>query len=156
MRPTMRRPKRTDRRRLHPHRPSSERGQSLVELALTLTLLLVLFSGIVDLGRVFFTFVTLRDAAQEGAAFAATDPYDSTGVERRARETSSNPVDLGDTRHVQVAITPVGGTCVGNGISVQVSYNSYPLITPFLPPIIGSSTITLTAEVTDTILSSDC
>ena len=48
-----------------------ESGQSLVELALSMTLLLILLAGVVDLGRAFFTYIALRDAAQEGASYAA-------------------------------------------------------------------------------------
>lgn len=48
-----------------------EQGQSLVELALSLVLLLTLLAGLVDFGRAFFTYVALRDAAQEGAAYAS-------------------------------------------------------------------------------------
>ncbi|MFC1996195.1 TadE/TadG family type IV pilus assembly protein [Chloroflexota bacterium] len=51
--------------------PSQERGQSLVELAISMTVLLILLAGLVDLGRAFFTYITLRDAAQEGASYAS-------------------------------------------------------------------------------------
>jgi Flp pilus assembly protein TadG len=48
-----------------------EQGQSLVELSISLVILLILAAGLVDLGRAFFTYITLRDAAQEGASYAA-------------------------------------------------------------------------------------
>jgi Flp pilus assembly protein TadG len=47
-----------------------EQGQSLVELAMSLILLLTLLAGLVDFGRAFFTYIALRDAAQEGASYA--------------------------------------------------------------------------------------
>jgi Flp pilus assembly protein TadG len=50
------------------------RGQSLVETALSLTILLLVFSGAVDLGRAFFAWVQLNNAATEGAHWAATYP----------------------------------------------------------------------------------
>jgi Flp pilus assembly protein TadG len=59
-----------------------EQGQSLVELAMSLTILLILLAGLVDLGRAFFTYITLRDAAQEGAAYATvvnTEVLETTG-----------------------------------------------------------------------------
>ena len=49
----------------------NESGQSLMELALSMTVLLILLAGVVDLGRAFFTYIALRDAAQEGASYAA-------------------------------------------------------------------------------------
>jgi Flp pilus assembly protein TadG len=48
-----------------------EQGQSLLELAISMVILLTLLAGLVDLGRGFFTFITLRDAAQEGASYAS-------------------------------------------------------------------------------------
>ena len=57
-----------------------ENGQSLVEMALSMTLLLILLAGVVDLGRAFFTFIALRDAAQEGASYAAVYA-DANGME---------------------------------------------------------------------------
>ena len=50
---------------------NKEQGQSLIELAMSLVLLLILIAGLVDLGRAFFTYIALRDAAQEGASYAA-------------------------------------------------------------------------------------
>jgi hypothetical protein len=52
----------------------SARGQSLVEFALILPLLLVLLLGIADLGRVFTSAITL-EAAVRNAAEAAAQEY---------------------------------------------------------------------------------
>ncbi len=52
----------------------SERGQSLVELSISLVVLLYLLSGAVEFGLAFFQFVQLRDAAQEGALFGSMNP----------------------------------------------------------------------------------
>ena len=49
----------------------SERGQSLVELAISLVILLYLLSGAVEFGILFFQYVQLRDAAQEGALYGS-------------------------------------------------------------------------------------
>jgi len=46
-------------------RNCQEKGQSLVEFAFGLVILMILISGIVDLGRAFFTYMALNDAAQE-------------------------------------------------------------------------------------------
>ena len=45
-----------------------ERGQSLVELAISILFLLLLLAGAAEFGVLFFQFVQLRDAAQKGAA----------------------------------------------------------------------------------------
>lgn len=56
-----------------PHR--HERGQSLVELALSLTVMLLLLSGAVTFGMALFSYVAIRDAAGEGALFGSISPY---------------------------------------------------------------------------------
>ena len=64
------------------HNQKRESGQSLVELAISLVVLLTLLAGLVDLGRGFFTFITLRDAAQEGASYASViskSPLETSG-----------------------------------------------------------------------------
>ena len=49
----------------------SEKGQSLVELALIIVFVLIILAGVVDLGRMMYEYLTMRDAAQEGAGYAA-------------------------------------------------------------------------------------
>jgi hypothetical protein len=53
-----------------------DRGANLVEMALVLPLLLMLFMGIVDFGRAYYSYVTLTNAAREGARFASRFPYE--------------------------------------------------------------------------------
>ena len=40
---------------------SEEQGQSLVEMAVALVMLLLLVGGIVDIGRAYFTYMAMRD-----------------------------------------------------------------------------------------------
>jgi hypothetical protein len=51
-----------------------QRGQSLMEFALSVTILILVFSGIIDLGRAFFTRITLESAISEGAHWMAAYP----------------------------------------------------------------------------------
>jgi Flp pilus assembly protein TadG len=138
----------------------SERGQSLVELSISIVILLYLLSGAVEFGIAFFQFVQLRDAAQEGALYGSLNPTMLTGmstdtVERRVRNSSSSPIDLADTSKVTVTSTIIGSACEGNGIEVRVSYD-HKVFMPFIPQILGTTTIPLNATVTDTILSPVC
>lgn len=55
------------------HIGRTERGQSLVEFALVLPMLLVLLLGIADFGRVFSVGITLEAAARDGAEAAAQE-----------------------------------------------------------------------------------
>src|SRR2546425_13297602 len=59
---------------LRPLRHRSERGQGLVEFSLMVVFLSVLLMGVLDLGRAYFTYLALKDAAQEGAYFGSAFP----------------------------------------------------------------------------------
>src|SRR5512138_2139704 len=93
----------------------SERGQSLVELAISLVVLLYLLSGVVEFGIAFFQFIQLRDAAQEGALYGSINPQNDTGILARVRNASQQPIDLlnntvGDPRRVIVTVTAIDQT----------------------------------------------
>jgi Flp pilus assembly protein TadG len=149
-----------------------EHGQSMVELAFSLVLLLIMVAGVVDLGRAFFTFMTLRDAAQEGAVYGSLCPARpgvsdmSPEISARVRTSSNQPIDLMDTATVTVACSfIVNGTetgCTGavtpgrDAIKVRVAYNDFQLTTPFLGALLGSQTFPLAAQVTDSILRATC
>ena len=49
----------------------NEDGQSFAELALILPILFIFLAGVLDLGRLFLSYMELRDAAQEGANYAS-------------------------------------------------------------------------------------
>ena len=55
-----------------------ERGQALVEFAVVLTPLLLLFMGIIQLGLVFNAYITLSNATREAARAASIYVYDRT------------------------------------------------------------------------------
>lgn len=148
------------------------RGQSLVELALSLTAILMLLSGAVDFGMAFFSYVALRDAAQEGAIYASIngradgilDSDSLTKIRTRVRKASSGPVKLSTLSDSQITVELTNGPgtfCVPppgnppNGIRITVAYD-YPLIMPLLGAVLGTQTIPLRATVTDTMLSPSC
>jgi TadE-like protein len=54
-------------------RARRQRSQSLVEFAIVAPLLLLLIFGIVDFGRVIYTYITLSQAVNEGARVAIRD-----------------------------------------------------------------------------------
>ena len=55
-------------------------GQSLVEFALSITLVFLLVSAIIDLGLAFFAYQGIAGAAQEGATYAALRPLTDAGT----------------------------------------------------------------------------
>lgn len=135
-------------------RIKSERGQSLVELAISIVILIYLLAGAVEFGLIFFQYVQLRDAAQEGALYGSMNPSDPTNIELRVRNASTSPVNLLDTSKVTVTRTIIGAACEGNGIQVTVEFDHH-VFMPFMSQFIGDE-IPLAATVTDTILSPIC
>ncbi|NOT05847.1 MAG: pilus assembly protein [Anaerolineales bacterium] len=146
-----------------------ERGQSLVELAVSLPVILLLLIGTLDFGMAIFSYAILRDAAQEGAFYGSFNPANKAEIENRARNISprgeegvfSSPVDLRNKTLVKVNVKAIGASCQGitkgkaNSLQVSVSYQ-YPIIMPFAGQIISSDTITLTGTATNIILQPAC
>ena len=147
----------------------NERGQSLVELSVSLVLLLLLLSGAVEFGIAFFQFVQLRDAAQEGALYGSTKPDDVAGMIDRIEGSSDTPIDLptaiangdvdvfiriDDTIEGYPTANPAYATvdCEAHALTVRVEY-VHNVFMPFMCPVLGLCTIPLNATVTDTILS---
>lgn len=64
-------------------RSRRRRGQSTVELALTLPLLLLLVLGIVDFGRVFVAANVLSHAARDATRYASLNATDLGGIRAR-------------------------------------------------------------------------
>ena len=149
-----------------------EKGQSMVEFAMSAMIIFTLLVGVADFGRAFFTYLTMRDGAQEGAVFGSFCPLHTSDIEQRVRDSAQVPVNLCDTSHVSVSciyvydvnadgyidaadnfpacgsVTPVPG----HGIKVRVTYDNFMITTPLLGSILGTQTLTMRAEVQDTIL----
>ncbi len=137
----------------------SERGQSLVELAISLVILLYLLSGAVEFGILFFQYVQLRDAAQEGALYGSINPPSSAAdaakinaIKDRAKNASSSPIKLATDTNVDVEVDVTDGKyCEGGSLRVTITY-PHKVFMPFMSTFIGP-TRELKAEVTDTILT---
>ena len=144
-------------------------GQSLIELAVALPIILLILIGTFDFGMALFSYSIMRDAAQEGALYGSFNPGNKAEIENRARNilprdegvVFSSPIDLRDTSAVVVDIRNFGGACQGisggsaNRVQVRVIYQ-YPILTPFAGEIVGSDTIRLTSTATNVILQPPC
>lgn len=128
-----------------------QRGQALVEFALGITFLLILLVGVIDLGRAFFIYISMLDAAQEGAAYGSISPLDVSGIRQRVRETSGGPIAFTSFPDDKIDVLASGSICAGDGIKVIVEYDF-----EFIAPFISGTTLSLSAEVEDTILQPPC
>src|SRR5262245_25103904 len=61
---------------------SPEQGQSLVEFAMVLPLLLVIGLGTVEFGRAYYQYNTLTKAVREGARYMSMHAYDTDELDR--------------------------------------------------------------------------
>jgi len=134
----------------------SEKGQSLVELAVGILVLLTLLAGIIDLGRLLFFYISLRDAAQEGAVFGQINPRSCAQINQRINETMNSSLQ----NQPEVSVDGVScltassintRSCSGKEIKVR-------LTAPFAfsMPLIGGRTINLSTEIKGTILRPAC
>jgi hypothetical protein len=126
-----------------------EHGQSLVEFALLLPILLIILAGVFDLGRAYYGYVVITDAAAEGAAYGSSHPNDTAGIIARAVAASTGLVEV-NPGYVEI-IKPT--VAVGSPITVRVSYDHL-LVTPLINGALGG-TLTLRAEATEVIITLD-
>jgi len=131
-----------------------ERGQSLVEFAISLVIILWLLAGAVEFGIALFQYIQLRDAAQEGALYGSIHPDDTSGIIARVQDASNSPIDLANDPDVTITPSVSGSGCVADAVTVTVTYK-HKVFMPFATLFTNGSTIDLGAEVTDTILQSN-
>jgi PKD repeat protein len=125
-------------------------GQSVVEFAIVLPLFMLILLITIDFGRMFFSYVQLNNAAREGAAYAATNPTDSTGITAHAAaETNSqaqrgeNPISVStacvDTSAATIPCsTAAGGGGPGFTVSVTAT-ETFSFITPWIDGFFGNN-----------------
>ena len=108
-------------------------GQSMVELALLLPILLLISFIVLDLGRGIYYYSAVYNAAWEGARYGIVQPDDYSGINAAARELAVG-LDQSDL----CVDTFLSGTN-NNTISVEVEY-IFTLVTPLANLIPASGT----------------
>jgi hypothetical protein len=99
------------------HRSRLYAGQSILEFAFLLPMLLLLIIGSMDLARLFTTKIVLTNAAREGANFLAQNPSDFGGTLTAINNELQN-ITLDESPSISCPI--VNGECV-KGETVMVS-----------------------------------
>lgn len=130
---------------------SASRGQSLAELALILPVLLILVLGAIDFGRLYFAYVSVTNAARNGAQYASfnvvqandEDCTDGKCIRLAALADTSNLLNTSST-NPQVTKEPcVDGALDDQGrlcVRVRVDYTFDPLVPwPGLPSSVDMS-----------------
>lgn len=126
-----------------------EHGQSVVEFALTLPLLILMLTGLLDFGRAYFVVVMLNDAAAEGAVYAGAVPDDVDGIKLRVTEAASDALIQIETEDVAVSNSTI---VAGASITVSVTYE-FAFLTPLINNLFGEG-LTLRGQAVNPIINS--
>lgn len=113
-------------------------GQSALEFALLVPLLMLIALGILDLGRVYFVAITIANAAREGARYGIEHPGDTGGIQARVQgEASGTGIDLSDSALTTIDRVCPSGCASGTPIRIEVTYNLQMIV----PAIFGVATM---------------
>jgi Flp pilus assembly protein TadG len=143
-------------------RRSRSRGQSIVELALILPVLMLLVASTLDLGRMFYSQVTITNAAREGAYEAAYSPTsfqanavcNSTTNRVMCRVLSEAKGSFVQVAKADVSLTCSSGCAKGIGSSVTVTVlGHFKLLTPIMAPFLGGSDVVLKSTASAQIIT---
>lgn len=124
-----------------PQKARRESGQSLVEFAIIVPVLLILVFGIIDFGMGLRAYITVTQATREGARYAsvgnAAGTFSSGGTGDCDGSTSTTAVGrvcnamsgLNLINLTSVSVTYPGGAASGQSVRVAAQYR-YEYITP--------------------------
>jgi len=127
-------------------------GLVSVELAMTLPVVLILIMGIIEMGNMYYSWLTVQKAAQIGARFAATGQGEDEGtrLNQIIEKTEAGLVTLRDgSKEINVRSWPdisaagdgidgyPGAPCQLTEVAVLYKYEPFtPIIGPILPATI--------------------
>lgn len=144
----------------------SNKGQSLVELAISFVVILLLLVGTVEFGIIYFKVIQLRDSVHEGIAYATTShappgntSYDGVAdIINRIKSTSNTPIKPEDI-DVEVLYNEGAKTfsqaCFGDEVRI-IATHEHKLVTPFSSLIFQDKYITLKVDLTGDVFLPLC
>ncbi len=120
----------------------NQNGQSLVEFALVIPLLLLILMGIIEFGLMFSSFITITNASREGARLASLGGSDAA-IEERVELVAQNI----NVSNISVTIEPnLSNRTTGEMVTVLVEYDYVmfsPIISNILSPFINLESETI-------------
>lgn len=149
----------------------NETGQSMVELAVSLIVLLILLAGVVDVGRIAFYYIAMRDTAQEAASYASIFPNNNYEIIERAKAGTVDQsritvvlrfldegvltyecesADLVCSSYLDSS--PINQVDVGDSVQITVTDSAFPITMPFIGIYLGRQSIQLETTVEDTVV----
>ena len=142
-----------------PKRGVRRRGQGLVELAVMTPILLLMLLGVLDLGRLFFSYIQITNGVREGAGFGAHLPAETARIKAKVIDhTTGLPISMSD---VVVSCQPVACVALTNEnkatatISVTATWTFSPIFGAALDRLVpdaGLDAMTLQTQNTMRVL----
>jgi Flp pilus assembly protein TadG len=126
-----------------------ENGQTLVEWALVLPVLLLMILGVMDLGRAVYYNSVVYNAAREGARYGIIHPCSENDIKSAVMQ-KAVATNISDS-DININYVPIEYKCTDfpketpDKISVEVSSNFIP-VTPFVGAVTLSGTSTMRVE----------
>jgi Flp pilus assembly protein TadG len=138
------------------------RGQSFVETAMSIVLLLLLTFSVVDAGLLFFAYLTLQNGVTEATRFAVTghqnpDPNnpgnnlsrEDTLMQLMRASTPGLKIDAADVSFYNVTRKTTGNIGGPDDVIQVTVRHQWQLLSPLLWPFVGNGgTLTLRASAT--------
>src|SRR5689334_7258038 len=87
-----------------------KQGQSVVEFALILTVLLTMLLGMVDFGLAYNSQVVIRNAVAEAGYYAIQNPRDTTGIQ------AAIDTELANRPFIEEVGSPNINVCVSDSV----------------------------------------
>ena len=133
---------------------NQRKGQSIVEFALLLPILLIIIMGIIQFGLILSGYITISNAAREGARVGIIDKT-STSINSKVDETFdlsptlslTNVSDIPDPGVTSNPYIVNNEFAPGQPLSVKV-YGDVKIIVPFLDTILGQDYVRMSREAT--------
>ena len=119
-----------------------EQGQSIVEAAIVLPILLLLICGILDFGWIFSHQIMLNNAARDSARYAIVN-YSDVDLETTITSRVIDSGTRGNADTIQVDVNLLAD----NDIQVSIQ-QELKVLTPLAGIFVSGQTVTLEAEAT--------
>ncbi len=126
---------------------TGDEGQSMIEAAMTLPIVLLVCVGIFEFGRAFQTWQVLTNAAREGARIAVMPSSVPTGVQTIVKNyMTDGQLDAPAVSSATVTVSPgtvgIGGGSTATAPVVTISYPfQFAVLQPVARLVVSGSTV---------------
>jgi Flp pilus assembly protein TadG len=127
---------------VHSATTEKQRGQSLVEMAILTPVILLILLGAIDFGRVFYSYITITNAARVGAQFGMDPRRAPAEIRDIIKDEASPRVTLSDA---DITFTTASWSA-GNTLTVLVRTN-FTALTPLISNFWGGGPLAISNSV---------